>query len=171
MEIGFGNGEYLLHLALTHPEWNLLGVEVHRPGIGRLLLELETSEIGNVRLLQADAMEILRHHLRPASLQGLLLLFPDPWPKQRHHKRRLVQPEFAALVAEALGTGGLLQMATDWQDYTEQMLQVMDAVPEFLNLAGAGQLAPRQTDRPVTRFERRGQRLGHDVWELLYRRL
>lgn len=171
MEIGFGNGENLLQLALSHPEWNLLGVEVHRPGIGRLLLALETAEISHVRLLQADAMEILRHHLRPASLQGLILLFPDPWPKQRHHKRRLVQPEFAALAAGALAVGGLLQMATDWQDYAEQMLRVMDAAPEFLNLAGVDQFAPRQPDRPLTRFERRGQNLGHDVWELLYRRL
>jgi len=170
MEIGFGNGENLLQLALSHPEWNLLGVEVHRPGIGRLLLALETQGVANVGLLQADAMEILRYYLRPASLQGLLVLFPDPWPKQRHHKRRLVQAEFATLAARALETGGLLQMATDWEDYAQQMLQVMDAVPELLNLAGAGQFAPRQPDRPVTRFERRGQGLGHGVWELLYRR-
>lgn len=170
MEIGFGNGENLLQLALSHPEWNLLGVEVHRPGIGRLLLALETQGVANVRLLQADAMEILRHYLRPASLQGLLVLFPDPWPKQRHHKRRLVQAEFATLAARALETGGLLQMATDWEDYAQQMLQVMDAVPELLNLSGAGQFAPRQPDRPVTRFERRGQGLGHGVWEVLYRR-
>lgn len=170
MEIGFGNGENLLQLALNHPQWNLLGVEVHRPGIGRLLLALETQGVANVRLLQADAMEILRHYLRPASLQGLLVLFPDPWPKQRHHKRRLVQAEFATLAARALETGGLLQMATDWEDYAQQMLQVMDAVPELLNLAGAGQFAPRQPGRPVTRFERRGQDLGHGVWEVLYRR-
>jgi tRNA (guanine-N7-)-methyltransferase len=141
---------------------------VHSPGVGHLLLKLAAQESQNVRLLQVDAMELLRHHLPAASLAQVLLLFPDPWPKQRHHKRRMVQAEFAQLVQRALQPGGLLHMATDWENYARQMLAVLSATPGFVNQAGAGNYAPRPVGRPLTKFERRGQRLGHGVWDLLF---
>ncbi|MGD8591089.1 MAG: tRNA (guanosine(46)-N7)-methyltransferase TrmB [Chromatiales bacterium] len=170
LEIGFGNGEALAHAALRHPERNYLGVEVHGPGVGRLLLRLTAQESRNVRILQVDAMELLRRHLPAGALAGVLLFFPDPWPKQRHHKRRIVQAEFARLVHRALRPGGVLHMATDWEDYARQMLAVLTDTPGMQNLAGAGNYAPRPASRPLTRFERRGQRLGHGVWDLLFSR-
>jgi tRNA (guanine-N7-)-methyltransferase len=170
LEIGFGNGEALAEAALRHPEHNYLGVEVHGPGVGHLLRKLAAQESRNVRILQVDAMELLRHHLPAASLAAVLLFFPDPWPKQRHHKRRIVQAEFAQLVYRALQPGGRLHMATDWQDYAQQMLAVLSAAEGFVNQAGGGNYAPRPASRPLTKFERRGQRLGHDVWDLLFAR-
>lgn len=170
LEIGFGNGEALAAAALCHPERNYLGVEVHGPGVGHLLLALAEQESSNVRILQVDAMELLRRHLSPGSLNGVLLFFPDPWPKQRHHKRRIVQPEFARLVHRALEPGGTLHMATDWEHYARQMLAVLSTIPGMRNLAGTGNYAPRPSGRPPTKFERRGRRLGHGVWDLLFER-
>ncbi|MGD8588306.1 MAG: tRNA (guanosine(46)-N7)-methyltransferase TrmB [Chromatiales bacterium] len=170
LEIGFGNGEALAQAALNHPDRNYLGVEVHGPGVGHLMLRLAAQESRNVRILQADAMELLRRHLPAGALAEVLLFFPDPWPKQRHHKRRIVQPEFTRLVHRALKSGGLLHMATDWQDYARQMLAVLTVTEGMENLAGPGNYAPRPQSRPLTRFERRGQRLGHGVWDLLFTR-
>jgi tRNA (guanine-N7-)-methyltransferase len=170
LEIGFGNGEALAQAALGHPEHNYLGIEVHGPGVGHLLLTLARQESHNARILQCDAMELLRHHIPAASLAGVLLWFPDPWPKQRHHKRRIVQPEFASLVQRALQPGGMLHMATDWEDYARQMLAVLSAAEGFINQAGEGNYSPRPSGRPLTKFERRGQRLGHGVWDLIFTR-
>ncbi len=170
LEIGFGNGEALAQQALRHPERNFLGVEVHSPGVGHLMIRLAQQESDNVRILQCDAMQLLRHHLPAGSLAAVLLFFPDPWHKKRHHKRRIVQPEFADLVYRALIPGGLLHMATDWEDYAGQMLRVLSEHPGFDNMAGRGGYSPRPEDRPLTKFEQRGQRLGHGVWDLLFER-
>jgi tRNA (guanine-N7-)-methyltransferase len=170
LEIGFGNGETLSELAARHPERAFLGIEVHRPGVGHLLLELEKRGLTNVRVLRHDAVEVLEHGLPPGSLSGVYLFFPDPWPKTRHHKRRLLNPGTARLIARALSPGGLLHVATDWEDYAEQMLAVLSDCPELINAAGHGAFAPRPEDRPLTRFERRGRRLGHQVRDLVFRR-
>lgn len=170
LEIGFGNGEALAQTAARHPERNYLGVEVHTPGVGHLLLRLEDEGLNNVRIVRHDAMELLRHGLAEQSLSGILLFFPDPWHKKRHHKRRIVRPEFTELAARVLKPGGLLHMATDWEDYAHHMMEVMSEAPEFENNAGEGQFAPRPEERPLTKFEQRGQRLGHGVWDLLFRR-
>jgi tRNA (guanine-N7-)-methyltransferase len=170
LEIGFGNGEALAESAARHPERNYLGIEVHRPGVGHLLLKVEEQGLNNVRILRHDAMELLRHGLAEGTLSGILLFFPDPWHKKRHNKRRIVRPEFATLAARALKPGGLLHMATDWEDYAQHMLEVLSAAPEFENSAGEGRFAPRPEERPLTKFEQRGQRLGHGVWDLLFRR-
>jgi len=171
LEIGFGNGESLLALAAAHPERDFLGIEVHRPGVGHLMLR--TAELGltNVRAICRDAVEVLQQCITPGSLDEVLLYFPDPWPKKRHHKRRIVQPGFVALVASRLREGGTLRMATDWQPYAEHMLEVGSGCAQLCNAAADGDYVPRPESRPVTRFERRGQRLGHGVWDLAFRRL
>ena len=170
LEIGFGDGESLATLAERHPERNFLGIEVHRPGVGHLLLKVEQLHLENVRILRQDALEVLRR-MPPASLDGIYLFFPDPWHKKRHHKRRIVQPIFLDRAFAALKQGGRLHAATDWQDYAEHMMLVMGADPRFRNTAGAGRYTPRPEDRPTTKFERRGQRLGHDVWDLVFERV
>lgn len=171
VEIGFGNGASLLAMAAAQPQKNFIGVEVHRPGVGQLLMLLDERGIGNVRLVCDDAKEFLEQRVPDASLDGLQLFFPDPWPKARHHKRRLVQAEFVQLVRCKLRIGGQFHMATDWQHYAEHMLAVMTGAPGFSNEAGAGQYAARPDHRPLTKFERRGQRLGHGVWDLVFRRV
>ena len=171
VEIGFGNGESLLAMAVAQPEKNFIGVEVHRPGVGQLLMLLAERGIGNVRLVCDDAKEFLEERVPDASLDALQLFFPDPWPKVRHHKRRLVQAEFAQLVRRKLRIGGQFHMATDWQHYAEHMLTVMTEAQGFRNDAGAGQYAARPEHRPQTKFERRGQRLGHGVWDLVFQRV
>ncbi|MFA7388231.1 MAG: tRNA (guanosine(46)-N7)-methyltransferase TrmB [Thiohalobacteraceae bacterium] len=168
LEIGFGNGASLAKMAALAPDQDFLGVEVHRPGVGQLLLEIERYELTNLRVACIDAVELLERHIAPASLDRVLLFFPDPWPKSRHHKRRILQPAFVAIIREHLKPGGLFHMATDWQPYAEQMLAVMDAAPGFRNSAGRGQYAPKPDYRPETKFERRGLRLGHGVWDLVF---
>lgn len=170
-EIGFGNGEALAALAAARPETDFLGIEVHEPGIGHLLLAIEREHLANIRLIRHDAVEVLRDWLPPGCLNRLHLFFPDPWPKKRHHKRRIVQPDFLQRVARALRPGGVLHMATDWEPYAEHMLELADASDELRNLAGAGHFSPRPRERPETKFERRGRRLGHGVWDLLYERM
>ncbi len=171
VEIGFGNGESLLAMAAAQPQKNFIGVEVHRPGVGQLLMLLAERGIGNVRVVCDDAKEFLEQRMPDASLDGLQLFFPDPWPKVRHHKRRLVQAEFVQLVRRKLRIGGQFHMATDWQHYAEHMLTVMTEAQGFCNDAGAGQYAARPGHRPQTKFERRGQRLGHGVWDLVFSRI
>jgi len=168
LEIGFGNGATLLALAGAHPDQDFLGIEVHRPGIGRLLLALEAERLVNVRVVCADALEVLTHCVPDTSLDAVLAYFPDPWPKKRHHKRRLVQPEFAALVARKLKSGGQLQLATDWPDYAAHMLAVLSASPDFVNSVASDGYAPRPTERPLTKFEHRGLKLGHAVRDLVF---
>ncbi len=171
LEIGFGNGETLAHLAAQNPAADFLGIEVHRPGVGRLLLELEQRGLTNVRVIQEDAVEVINRHLPDASLDRILILFPDPWPKKRHHKRRLVQPRFTELLVKILTAGGKLQMATDWQAYADYMLEVMEDNNSFRNLEGSGNFARRPAELPVTKFEDRGKRLGHEVWNLDYEKI
>lgn len=170
MEIGFGNGETIASLAGSHRERDYLGVDVYEPGIGRLLAAIAEADLSNVRVLRGDATEVLREAISPASLDSVLLLFPDPWPKKRHHKRRLVQPDFVSLVASRLEPGGIFHLATDWQDYAEHMLAVLEAESAFSNSAGRGKFCARAVARPETKFERRGTRLGHAVWDLRFAR-
>jgi tRNA (guanine-N7-)-methyltransferase len=169
-EIGFGNGENLIGLARAHPERDFIGVEVHRSGVGHLLLELSALQLSNVRVICHDAVEVLDHRIAPSALDEILILFPDPWHKKRHHKRRLIQPEFVSLVASRLRKGGTLQLATDWEPYALQMLEVVSCHPMFVNLADAEGFMPRPEWRALTRFERRGHRLGHGVWDLSFER-
>ncbi|MCC6302105.1 MAG: tRNA (guanosine(46)-N7)-methyltransferase TrmB [Gammaproteobacteria bacterium] len=168
LEIGFGMGDSVLDMARRHPERDHLGVEVHRPGIGRLLGALAGEDLGNVRILCADAVQVLRHMIPDAALEAVFLFFPDPWPKKRHHKRRIVQPQFVELVARRLRPGGIFHLATDWEDYARHMLAVLEPSPSFTNSAGAGNYAPRPESRVLTKFERRGERLGHGVWDLVF---
>ena len=170
-EIGFGNGDNLIALAQAHPERDFLGIEVHRPGVGRLLLQLEQRGLGNVRVVCDDAVQVLQHRLAGACLDEVLILFPDPWPKKRHHKRRLIQPDFVRLLAERVKSGGTLRLATDWEPYAQEMLVHLSAEPCLRNLAPQGGFVPRPEERQATRFERRGERLGHAVWDLAFGRV
>lgn len=169
-EIGFGAGEALLAFAQSHPEFDCIGVEVHPPGVGRLMIEAQRAGATNIRIINHDAVEALERGFPPASLELMHIFFPDPWPKKRHHKRRLIQPSFVELIARVLKPGSLLRLATDWEPYALHMRETIDASPHFDNLAGADGFVARSTERPLTRFERRGQRLGHGVWDLCYRR-
>ena len=170
LEIGFGDGESLVALAAAHPDRDYLGIEVHRPGVGHLMLRAEELGLGNVRAICRDAVEVLQQCVPPASLDELLLYFPDPWPKKRHHKRRIVQPEFVALVASRLRPGGVLRMATDWQPYAEHMLEVASGCATLRNESPDASYVQRPESRPVTKFERRGHRLGHGTWDLAFSR-
>lgn len=170
VEIGFGNGDNLLALATSRPADDFLGIEVHRPGVGRLLLQLEERGLTNVKVACHDAVEVLERHLGGQCLDEILILFPDPWPKKRHHKRRLIQPAFVALLADRLKSGGSLRLATDWEPYASEMLAVLAGEPRLHNAAADGGFVPRPAERSPTRFERRGERLGHRVWDMEFRR-
>lgn len=170
LEIGFGNGESLAEIASNHPDNDYIGIEVHRPGVGHLLMKIEELELRNVRVMCADAVEVLEKQIPDEALDALYLFFPDPWHKKRHHKRRQVRPEWVALVGRKLKHGGLLHMATDWQNYAEQMLAVVSADGGFDNTSVDGDFVPRPDYRPQTKFERRGLRLGHGVWDLVFRK-
>ena len=169
LEIGFGSGQALLDWAESAPDWNLLGIEVYEPGIGSLLKGIRERQLTNIRVLSDDATRVLASAIAPGVLEEVRIFFPDPWPKKRHHKRRLLNKPFVAMLAERMRPGGRLRLATDWQDYAEQMLTVLNAESRFRNEAGDG-YAPRFEERNVTRFEARGQRLGHQVWDLCYSR-
>ncbi len=171
LEIGFGNGESLAIMAAQAPDTDFIGIEVHRPGVGHLLQELDKQTLDNVRVFNEDAMKVLRECLPDCCLDRLLLFFPDPWHKKRHHKRRIVRPDFIELVAQKLNPGGILHMATDWENYAEHMLEVMERAPAFRNCAEAGLYSEKPGYRPVTKFERRGRKLGHGVWDLLFQYL
>lgn len=171
LEIGFGNGEHLAQLAQSHPDRDYLGIEVHRPGVGHLLMLAQARELTNIRVSDHDAVEVLNHQLPPSSLDELLVLFPDPWHKKRHHKRRLIQPPFVELIASRLKPGGMFRLATDWEEYALQMLEVLSGADAlFTNLSTSGDWMPRPEERAPTRFEKRGERLGHGVWDLAFRR-
>jgi len=171
LEIGFGNGESLAQMALAHPERNYLGIEVHPPGVGHLLIRIDELGLKNLRIMQYDAIDILRQSIAPASLAGVQLFFPDPWHKQKHHKRRIVQPEFVKLLARDIRQGGIFHAASDWENYARHILRVLSDMPEyFSNTAGPGNYTPRPASRPLTKFEQRGQRLGHGVWDLKFQR-
>jgi tRNA (guanine-N7-)-methyltransferase len=168
LEIGFGDGYNLAELARRHPEQDFLGCEVHQPGVGRLLLTVEADKLANIRVYPDDAMPFLRERVADANLDTLLIYFPDPWPKKRHHKRRLLQPESAELFAHKLKVGGTLHLATDWEDYARHALEVLDACPALRNSAAGGGFVPRPPERPETKFERRGLKLGHAVFDLVF---
>ena len=168
LEIGFGMGDALAAMAQANPEQDYLGIEVHRPGVGSLLRQLDVEKLSNVRVLCADAVQVLEQHMPDHSLDAVHLFFPDPWPKRRHHKRRMVQPAFMALVARKLKPGGCFHFATDWQEYAQHVMHLLSGTPEFVNAAGAAHYSPRPDYRPLTKFERRGQRLGHQVWDLIF---
>jgi tRNA (guanine-N7-)-methyltransferase len=171
LEIGFGVGEVIGSLAENHPHIDYLGLEVHRPGVGRLLLRAEQGSLRNLRVICHDAVEVLKDGIPNDSFDEVLVFFPDPWHKKRHHKRRLIDAAFVASVAAKLRSGGVLRMATDWQAYAEQMLAVCNANPYLESLSADGTYVARPDFRPPTRFERRGARLGHGVWDLAYAKL
>ena len=168
LEIGSGMGETTAAIAAAQPDTDFIAVEVHGPGVGSLLNRIEAEKIANLRVIRHDAIEVLEHMIGEASLAGLHLFFPDPWPKKRHHKRRLVQPAFAALAARKLTPGGYLHVATDWQEYAEQILAVLCGEPLLEN--AVARFAERPAHRPLTKFEQRGLALGHPVRDLLFRR-
>ncbi len=169
MEIGFGNGEFLVHLAESHPDWWLVGVEIYLPGVAKAVSRLEAAGvIERVRISQLPAQYVLEHQVDEASLSGVYINHPDPWPKKRHHKRRLIQPDFAALLASRLKPGGFLQLATDKPDLAEWMLEILDATEGLENVAGRGRFAEREPDRPKTKFELRGEREGRPSLFLHY---
>jgi tRNA (guanine-N7-)-methyltransferase len=172
LEIGFGMGETTAEIAQAHPEVNFLGVEVFASGIGALARQIEARGLPNVRIVQHDAVEVARDMLAPASLAGVHVYFPDPWPKARHHKRRLIAQPFLALLASRIASGGYLHCATDWQHYAEQMLDVLASEPQLVNMHEAYAPVPCNpiTHRPMTKFHARGQRLGHGVWDLVFQR-
>jgi tRNA (guanine-N7-)-methyltransferase len=168
LEIGTGMGETTAHIAGLMPDKNFIGVEVHMPGIGSLLKLIDEHGLQNLRLIQHDAVEVVTHMIPPASLAGVHIFFPDPWHKARHQKRRLIQAGFIELLTSRIAVGGYLHCATDWEDYASQMLSVLSSEPSLINTAEA--YAERPSYRPVTKFERRGLRLGHGVWDLVFRR-
>ncbi len=170
LEIGFGNGDALRFAATKDPSRDYIGIEVHAPGVGRLLNALDSDGVRNVRLYHHDAVEVLRDEIAEGALDEVRIYFPDPWHKKRHNKRRLIQPDFANLLVSRLRHGGRLHAATDWQDYAEQMWDVLDATPGLVNRAGPRGQVPRPDWRPQTHFETRGQKLGHGVWDLVYDR-
>ena len=170
LEIGFGNGEALAWASEHDLARDYLGVEVHGPGVGRLMNALAARDATNVRLYKHDAVEVLQHEIPPAALAEARIWFPDPWHKKRHNKRRIVQPEFVALLASRMAPGGLLHLATDWEPYAQHMLEVMEAASDWRNAVGPGQYAEKPVWRIETHFERRGLKLGHGVWDLLYRK-
>lgn len=171
VEVGFGAGEATWRTALAHPEQDFIGIEVHRPGVGRLLMAIDEHALRNVRIACQDAVIFLRESIPPASLAGVRIYFPDPWPKKRHHKRRLVQPGFVETLARCIEPGGILHLATDWAPYAEHMIRVLAGNRAFRNLSHSGDYSPRPEWRPETRYEKRGKRLGHRVFDLIYERV
>ncbi len=171
LEIGFGNGERLAQAAALYPDMDFVGAEVHRPGVGRVLQVVEQQNLSNVRVMCADAAEFLREGAPRGRFAEVVLLFPDPWHKTKHHKRRIVQPAFVSTVVEALAPGGRFRLATDWAPYAEHMLEVLSAEPRLRNVSPDGRFVPRPEDRPLTRFESRGLRLGHAVADLEFVKL
>jgi len=167
LEIGFGMGDSLLQMAIEQPNTDFIGIEVHPPGVGSLINAAASKGVENLRLYLADATDVLSECIAPQSLDRVQLYFPDPWHKKKHNKRRIVQPEFLQLIRDRLRVGGLLHMATDWQPYAEQMLELVEATEGYANTSDTGGYVPRPSYRPLTKFEKRGERLGHGVWDLM----
>jgi tRNA (guanine-N(7)-)-methyltransferase (EC 2.1.1.33) len=170
LEIGFGMGASLVEMAKNAPEKNFVGIEVHTPGVGACLMAAREAGVTNLRVMCHDAVEVFEQMLPKESLDTVQLFFPDPWHKKRHHKRRIVQLPFAEMVRDKLKMGGIFHMATDWENYAEHMIEVMEAAPHYQNIAKEGYYVPRPEERPLTKFEQRGQRLGHGVWDIKYTR-
>lgn len=170
LEIGFGMGDSLVDMAQAAPELDFIGIEVHRPGVGRLLRLSAEKELGNIRVYCDDAVEVLKQSISDASLHRVQLFFPDPWHKKKHHKRRIVQPAFMELLRSKVEIGGFFHAATDWEPYAEHMMAVLSDAPGWENMAGPGGYSPKPDYRPNTKFEKRGERLGHGVWDLVFKR-
>lgn len=170
VEIGFGSGDSLAQTAAANPDKDYIGIEVHRPGVGHLMLLLEQQGLTNVRIYCHDAMDIIEHKLPDHSLDGVHLFFPDPWPKKKHHKRRIVRPSFIELLTRKLKKDGYFHAATDWEHYAEHMLEILSAATGLKNDSPTGDYCERPDYRPLTRFEKRGLRLGHGVWDLIFRK-
>src|SRR5690554_2428505 len=170
LEIGFGMGKSLADMAEAAPEQDFIGVEVHLPGVGALLKEVEDRELSNILVYNIDANDVIDLCLPDACLDRVMIFFPDPWHKKKHHKRRLIQPEFVQRIRHKLRVGGILHLATDWENYAEHMLEVMNASENFANTQEQGGYSPKPDDRPITKFEKRGENLGHGVWDLLFYR-
>ena len=170
LEIGFGMGQSLVVMAQASPNTHFIGIEVHTPGVGRLLHSIEEQGVGNIRIYHHDAVEVLRDCILDGSLNTVQIFFPDPWHKKRHHKRRLIQPTLVSQLTRKLKPGGILHLATDWENYAEQMMEVLSGEEALTNSCGPGQFAPRPEYRPLTKFELRGERLGHGVWDLIFTR-
>ena len=170
LEIGFGMGDSLIALANQNPQWDFIGIEVHPPGVGRCLVQAKLHELTNLKIFQEDAILVLENVIPDASLDKVLLYFPDPWPKTKHHKRRIVQSNFVNLVAQKLKQKGNFHLATDWQEYADHMLAILEDCPAYENAFGKANFAPTQYMRPVTKFETRGKKLGHGIWDLVFTR-
>jgi len=168
LEVGFGMGQSLVAMAQDRPDTNFIGIEVHKPGVGKLLHSMAERGVDNIRIYCHDAVDILRDCIPDDSLDAVQIYFPDPWHKKRHNKRRLIQPSFVALLTRKLKNGGMLHLATDWEDYAQQMMHVLSASDGLSNVSGYGLFAVRPENRPVTKFEMRGERLGHGVWDLVF---
>lgn len=168
LEIGFGMGHALITQAQQKPDYDFIGIDVHKPGVGAVLNAIETNHLNNIRLFCADAVDVLMRCIPDNSFDEVQLFFPDPWPKRRHQKRRLVQPVFVALIAKKLKDKGKFCLATDWEDYAKHMMAVMSTAPDFINAAGEQHFASRHAERPLTKFEQRGKNLGHGVWDLMF---
>ncbi|MCP3851863.1 MAG: tRNA (guanosine(46)-N7)-methyltransferase TrmB [Gammaproteobacteria bacterium] len=171
LEIGFGMGDSLIEIASKHPQNNYIGIEVHRPGVGRLLSNIGEQALTNLRVMQFDAVEVLKKQIPDNSLSAVYLFFPDPWHKTRHHKRRIVQDDFMQLIRQKLAPHGQFHMATDWEPYAKHVLKTMKQAPGFKNCASDNEYMPRPDYRPTTKFERRGERLGHGVWDILFEKI
>lgn len=170
LEIGFGMGASLVEMARNAPDKNFLGIEVHKPGVGACLMAIEENQLSNLKVMCHDAVEVLENMIPNHSLDKVQIFFPDPWHKARHNKRRIIQPQFVQLIRQKLKEGGILHLATDWQNYAEHMLEVLTEAEGFENLSATGDYIPRPEDRPITKFEKRGQNLGHGVWDLQFRK-
>lgn len=170
LEIGFGMGDSLIEMAQAAPEQNFIGIEVHTPGVGRLMHQIKSEGLTNLKAYSEDAVEVIDQCISDGSLSKVQVFFPDPWHKKKHNKRRIIQAEFVQKLRSKLQVGGVLHLATDWENYAEQMMEVVSAAEGFKNLQGEANFSERPSFRPVTKFERRGQRLGHGVWDLLFER-
>jgi tRNA (guanine-N7-)-methyltransferase len=171
LEIGFGMGKSLVEMALNAPHTGYIGVEVHRPGVGACIADAEEQGVTNLKVYEYDAVEVLADCIPDGSLARVQLFFPDPWHKKKHHKRRIVKPEFIESIRQKLKVGGVFHMATDWENYAEHMLMEMSEAPGFVNQSATGDFVPRPDHRPLTKFEQRGHRLGHGVWDLMFEKL
>ncbi|WP_448566847.1 tRNA (guanosine(46)-N7)-methyltransferase TrmB [Thalassotalea ganghwensis] len=171
LEIGFGMGKSLVEMAKNSPELNFIGIEVHKPGVGACIALAKEHEVTNLKVYEHDAIEILADCIPDSSLTTVQLFFPDPWHKKKHHKRRIVQPEFVETIRQKLKIGGVFHMATDWENYAECMLEDMSSAPGYRNLSETGDYVPRPDNRPLTKFEDRGHKLGHGVWDLQFERV
>jgi tRNA (guanine-N7-)-methyltransferase len=168
LEVGFGNGDSLLAMAIDQPQTNFLGIEVYEAGVGRLINEANKHQLNNLKIIKNDAVEVLKRHIKDDSLSAFQLFFPDPWHKKKHHKRRILQASLLDMLTEKLKTHGIIHIATDWKNYAEHIMETMEAHPHFKNTLGDHIYSPRPAHRPLTKFENRGQRLGHGVWDILF---